>query len=57
MEISAVMVAIINMFRSRLDDSNGDMSKCAVIIAENIERLCFIVFVVYVISIVFDIFA
>ena len=54
-EISAVMVAKIYMFHSRLDDSTSYMSKCTSIITENRERLGF--FVVFVISIVFDIFA
>jgi len=53
-EIWTVMIAYINMFCLRLDDSIGDMCKCAFIIAENRERLGFVVFVVLI---VFDIFA
>ena len=61
MEISAAMVANIYTFRSRLDDSTGDISRRAFIIAENGEWLgffvVFVVFVMFVVSIVFDIFA
>jgi len=52
-EISAGMVGNVYMFCSRLDDSTDDMCKCAFIIAEDRERLGFVIFII---SIVFDIF-
>ena len=48
------MVINIHIFLSRLDDSTGEMCKCAFIIAENREWLVFVALVVFI---VFDSFA
>jgi hypothetical protein len=47
-EISAGVVANIYTFRSRFDDSTGDMSKRAIICAHNQKWLGFLAFVSFV---------